>query len=350
MSNTPVTSKVGEPTALQDIDEKRARETGRLGEVARRYDFRLTPYVQSLLRGRPADDPLVRQFLPDERELHSISYETADPIGDIPFSPVKGVVHRYPDRVLLKVAHACPVYCRFCFRREMVGSHGEPLQGEALDAAIDYIRGRPEVWEVILTGGDPLVLSVRRLVDILTKLAAIEHVGILRIHSRVPIVDPQSIDEALTSALRQPIPVYLAIHVNHPDEITDTVVAAIRRLSDGGVAVVSQTVLLKGVNDDAAVLETLFRKLVTLRVRPYYLHHPDLAPGTSHFRVPIEVGQELMRKLRQTLSGLCLPTYVLDIPGGFGKVPIESQYAGEVSSSGIREIKDTRGMSHCYPE
>jgi lysine 2,3-aminomutase len=350
MSKKPFVSEIGEPTAMQDIDEKQAWATARLGEVARRYDFRLTPYVQSLLRGRPADDPLARQFLPDERELHSMSYEAADPIGDIPFSPVKGVVHRYPDRVLLKVAHACPVYCRFCFRREMVGSHGEPLRGEALDVAIDYVRGRPEVWEVILTGGDPLVLSVRRLADILTKLAAIEHVRVLRIHSRVPIVDPESIDEALTSALKQPIPVYLAIHVNHPDEITDAVVAAIRRLSDGGVVVVSQTVLLKDVNDDAVVLETLFRKLVTLRVRPYYLHHPDLAPGTSHFRVPIEVGQELMRKLRGTLSGLCLPTYVLDIPGGFGKVPIGPQYVGKISSSGIREIEDTRGMSHCYPE
>jgi lysine 2,3-aminomutase len=335
---------------MRDSDETSACRTGRLEEVARRYDFRLTPYLRSLLHGRPADDPLARQFLPDERELDSLSYESADPIGDIPFSPVTGVVHRCPDRVLLKVAHACPVYCRFCFRREMVGSHGEPLRGEALDAALDYIRGRPEVWEVILTGGDPLVLSVRRLADILTKLAAIDHVRVLRIHSRVPIVDPQSIDEALASALRQPVPLYLAVHVNHPDEITNPVVAALRRLSDGGVVIVSQTVLLRGVNDDATVLETLFRRLVTLRVRPYYLHHPDLAPGTSHFRVPIEVGQGLMRTLRAKLSGLCLPTYVLDLPGGFGKVPIGPEYAGETSPSGVRQIKDTRGMSHCYPE
>src|ERR1700694_5053058 len=140
MSKEPLIAEIGEPTAVQDIDGKRAWETSRLEEVARRYDFRLTPYIKTLLRGRPADDPLARQFLPDERELHSISYEAADPIGDIPFSPVKGVVHRYPDRVLLKVAHACPVYCRFCFRREMVGSNGEPLHGEGVDVAIDYIR------------------------------------------------------------------------------------------------------------------------------------------------------------------------------------------------------------------
>jgi len=320
-----------------------------LPEVTRRYDYRLTPYLQSLLRGRPAHDPLIRQFLPDDRELHALPHERADPIGDVPFSPVKGIVHRYPDRVLLKVAHACPVYCRFCFRREMVGRRGEPVQGAALDGAIDYVRSHPSVWEVILTGGDPLALSPRRLSDVLTRLAAIGHVRILRIHTRAPIVDPESIDDSLTSALKVKTPVYVALHINHPEELTDPVVAAIGRLLDTGTVLLSQTVLLQGVNDDATVLERLFRRLVTLKIRPYYLHHPDLAPGTSHFRVPIETGQALMRVLRQTMSGLCLPTYVLDIPGGFGKVPIGPEYLGARTSDG-REVKDSRGMSHCYPE
>jgi lysine 2,3-aminomutase len=320
-----------------------------LPEVTRRYDYRLTPYLQSLLHGRPAHDPLVRQFLPDSRELHALPHERADPIGDVPFSPVKGIVHRYPDRVLLKVAHACPVYCRFCFRREMVGSHGEPLQGDALDVAIDYVRSHPAVWEVILTGGDPLSLSPRRLTDVLTRLAAISHVRILRIHSRVPIVDPESIDMSLTRALNVATPIYIALHINHPQEITESVVAAIGRLLDTGALLLSQTVLLRGVNDDAAVLEQLFRRLVTLKVRPYYLHHPDLAPGTSHFRVSIETGQALVQALRQTTSGLCMPTYVLDIPGGFGKVPIGPEYLGTRTSDG-REVRDPRGMSHCYPE
>jgi lysine 2,3-aminomutase len=320
-----------------------------LPEVTRRYDYRLTPYLQSLLHGRPAHDPLVRQFLPDSRELHALPHERADPIGDVPFSPVKGIVHRYPDRVLLKVAHACPVYCRFCFRREMVGSHGEPLLGDALDGAIDYVRSHPAVWEVILTGGDPLSLSPRRLTDVLTRLAAISHVRILRIHSRVPIVDPESIDQSLTRALNVATPIYIALHVNHPQEITESVVAAIGRLLDTGALLLSQTVLLRGVNDDAGVLEQLFRRLVTLKVRPYYLHHPDLAPGTSHFRVSIETGQALVQALRQTTSGLCMPTYVLDIPGGFGKVPIGPEYLGTRTSDG-REVRDPRGMSHCYPE
>jgi lysine 2,3-aminomutase len=324
-------------------------EIRRLGEVTQRYDYRLTPYLQGLLRGRPAHDPLVRQFLPDDRELHALPHESADPIGDNSHSPVKGIVHRYPDRVLLKVAHACPVYCRFCFRREMVGRRGEPLQGAALDSAIDYVRSHPAVWEVILTGGDPLALSPRRLNDVLTRLAAISHVRILRIHSRVPIVDPESIDDSLASALKVTAPVYVALHINHPEEITAVVIAAIARLLDAGAILLSQTVLLRGVNDAAVVLEQLFRRLVTLKVRPYYLHHPDLAPGTSHFRVSIETGQALVHTLRQTMSGLCMPTYVLDIPGGFGKVPIGPEYLG-TRTLNSREVKDSRGISHCYPE
>ena len=318
--------------------------------VIDRYDYRMTPYLLQLLKGRSITDPLSLQFLPDERELSSLSYEVPDPIGDRPFSPVTAIVHRYPDRVLLKAAHSCPVYCRFCFRREMIGSNGDALSAGELDAAIDYIRARPEIVEVILTGGDPLSLSARRLGDILARLAAIPHVGVLRIHSRVPVVAPQSIDDARLRALEQASPVYLAIHANHPDEITDAVVAALRRLTQAGVVLLSQTVLLRGVNDNAAVLDALFRRLVRLKVRPYYLHHPDLAPGTSHFRVSIEVGQELMRQLRGRLSGLCLPTYVLDIPGGFGKVPVGPNYVTARSASGNREVIDNQGIRHSYPE
>jgi lysine 2,3-aminomutase len=335
---------------MSSIENERDVGIASLPAVTVRYDFRMTPYLGSLLRERPFDDPLALQFLPDERELHALSYETADPIGDIPHGPVKGIVHRYPDRVLLKVAHSCPVYCRFCFRREMIGSKGDALQGVELDAAIDYVREHREVWEVILTGGDPLSLSSRRLADILGRLASIDHVGVLRIHSRVPVVAPNSVDVTYVKALVQSKPVYLAVHVNHPEEVTEPVVAALRRLSESGVVLLSQTVLLKGVNDSAPVLDALFRKLVLLKVRPYYLHHPDLAPGTSHFRVPIEVGQELMRVLRGRLSGLCLPTYVLDIPGGFGKVPVGPAYVGNKIDSGSREILDNQGNPHRYPE
>jgi lysine 2,3-aminomutase len=318
--------------------------------VTDQYDFRMTPYLESLLQGRGPDDPLSLQFLPNERELHSLAHEMPDPIGDAAHSPVKGIVHRYPDRVLLKAAHSCPVYCRFCFRREMIGSKGDALSASELDAAIDYVRSHSQIWEVILTGGDPLSLSSRRLADILARLASVAHLGVIRIHSRVPVVAPHSIDESYAAALVQSVPVYLAIHVNHPDEITDAVVATLRRLSDRGLVLLAQTVLLKGVNDDATVLDTLFRRLVRLKVRPYYLHHPDLAPGTSHFRVSIEAGQELMRQLRGTLSGVCLPTYVLDIPGGFGKVPIGPAYVGGRAGPGGREIIDVQGIKRSYPE
>jgi lysine 2,3-aminomutase len=320
-----------------------------IAEVTDRYDYRMTPYLTSLLKGRPADDPLSLQFLPDARELDALPYETADPIGDRTHCPVEGIVHRYPDRVLLKVAHSCPVYCRFCFRREMVGRKGQALQGPELVAAIDYIRAHPEVWEVILTGGDPLTLSPRRLKNVLGDLAAIDSLGVLRIHTRVPVVAPEWIDEAMVAALKQQLPVYLAVHVNHADELTDQAAAALCRLSESGVVLLSQTVLLKGVNDSVAPLEALFRKLVKLKVRPYYLHHPDLAPGTSHFRVSIEAGQALIRNLRGRVSGLCLPTYVLDIPGGFGKVPVESFYVGR-RKAGMRQIRDSRGGVHRYPE
>jgi lysine 2,3-aminomutase len=336
--------------AAASHDQHGAAVSGEITAVTRQYDYRMTPYLKALLQGRAPDDPLSLQFMPDERELQALPYEASDPIGDVPFSPVKGIVHRYPDRVLLKVAHSCPVYCRFCFRREMVGSKGEPLQGVALDAAINYVRAHPAIKEVILTGGDPLSLSARRLGEVLANLASIPSLEFLRIHTRVPIVAPQSVDDACVAVLEQRLPVYLALHVNHPDELTNESTAAIQRLLRGGVTLLSQTVLLKGVNDDAAVLEALFRQLVRLKIRPYYLHHPDLAPGTSHFRVSLEAGQELMRVLRAGVSGLCLPTYVLDIPGGFGKVPIGPAYVGELTASGDREVRDAKGISHRYPE
>jgi len=318
--------------------------------ITSQYDFRLTPYLRELLRGRSAADPLASQFLPDARELDALPYENADPIGDKTFSPVKGIVHRYPNRVLLKILHSCPVYCRFCFRREMVGRRGEALNEAELGAAVEYVRGRSEIWEVILTGGEPLALSNRRLANILGSLSEIPHLSVLRIHSRVPTVNPDRIDAACARVLQQSLPVYLVAHVNHPEELTPSAKRALQVLADSGVVLLSHTVLLKGVNDDPKVLETLFRQLVRLKVRPYYLHHGDLAPGTSHFRVSIEKGQELMRVLRGRVSGLCQPTYVLDVPGGFGKVPIGPLYVGARDSCGARDVLDYQGNAHRYPE
>jgi lysine 2,3-aminomutase len=250
--------------------------------------------------------------------------------------------------VLLKLTHACPVYCRFCFRRETVGPGGpQALADSALDAALGYIAGNPAIWEVILTGGDPLVLSPRRVAEVTRRLSAIDSVKVLRWHTRVPAVDPGRVTEALAAALRSPAKaVYLALHANHPRELTPDARAACARLVDAGIVLVSQTVLLRGINDDAETLAALMRAFVEARVKPYYLHHPDPAPGTAHFRISVAEGQALMRALRGRLSGLAQPTYVLDIPGGYGKVPVGPGYLDPAG----RRVADPAGALHDYPE
>ena len=313
-----------------------------LQAVSGRYAVAITPEIARIIDRDDPNDPIARQFVPSAEELETMPDELADPIGDGVHSPVKGIVHRYPDRVLLKALHACPVYCRFCFRREQVGPGRDMLSETEIDAAIGYIRSNPEIWEVILTGGDPLMLSPRRLGRLLDALEAIPHVATLRIHSRVPIVEPARIGPALLAVLTRRKPLWIAIHANHPRELTDAAKAACKRLADAGAILLGQTVLLRGVNDDARVLESLFRAMVTERIKPYYLHHPDLAPGTSHFRLPIVEGQALMRSLRGRLSGLAQPTYVLDIPGGAGKVPIGPNM---VEPEGVR---DPAGRLHLY--
>jgi lysine 2,3-aminomutase len=317
--------------------------------VAARYAAALTPELAAAIDPADPHDPIRRQFVPDEAELHASPEELADPIGDGAHMPVNGIVHRYPDRVLLKPLHVCPVYCRFCFRREMVGPGGEMLTEAELAAALDYVRGRPEIFEVILTGGDPLMLSPRRLAKIVAALDAIPHVGVVRLHTRVPIADPTRITAKLVSALAaENTAIYAAIHCNHVRELTPSAESSIRRLAAAGVPLLGQTVLLKGVNDDASTLAALFRALVRLKVKPYYLHHADLARGTAHFRTTIAEGQALMRALRGRLSGLCQPSYVLDLPGGFGKVPIGPCYLREGADGGWI-VEDFEGRRHAYP-
>jgi lysine 2,3-aminomutase len=268
-------------------------------------------------------DPIARQFVPDPAELDVQPDEQSDPIGDGAHSPVEGLVHRFPDRVLLKLVNVCAVYCRFCFRREMIGP-GKPngLSCEALAAACGYIAAHREIWEVILSGGDPLVLSPRRLAVVMKRLRAIEHVKIVRVHTRVPAVDPARVTPALVRALKASgKATYVVLHANHARELTPAARAACARIIDAGVPMLAQSVLLKGVNDDAEALGALMRALVECRIKPYYLHHLDRAPGTAHFRTSIAHGQELMRELRARYSGLCQPTYVVDDPRQ-GKVPV----------------------------
>jgi lysine 2,3-aminomutase len=258
-------------------------------------------------------------------------------------------VHRYPDRVLLKPILVCPVYCRFCFRREQVGKGEGVLSPEALDRALDYIRAHPEIWEVIVTGGDPFLLSPRRVAAIVRALESVPHVQVIRFHTRVPIVEPRRVRPALVGALETQKAVYVVVHANHPRELTPHVREAVGRLVRAGIPVLSQSVLLRGVNDDPAVLQALFRGLVAMRVKPYYLHHPDLARGTGHFRLGIDEGRRLMGALRGRVSGLCQPTYVLDIPGGHGKVPIAESAALGADKAGHWTVRDMAGIEHPYP-
>ncbi len=337
----------------RDFAPRESLET--LAEVAARYAVALPPTLAVLIDRNDPHDPIARQFVPQSAELDSQPQELADPIGDDAHSPVEGIVHRYPDRVLLKLTHVCAVYCRFCFRREMVGpdkpnAKSNALSAAALAAALDYIRAHGEIWEVILTGGDPLVLSARRLRAVMKALGAIDHVKVVRIHTRVPIADPARVTPELVRALRiDGKATYVAIHVNHARELSAQARIAVARLADAGIPLLSQTVLIAGVNDSAQTLGDLMRALVECRIKPYYLHHGDLAPGTAHLRTGIAAGQELMRELHGRYSGLCQPTYVLDIPGGHGKSPVGPSYLEPRDDNGHYQVQDFNGRRHIYP-
>jgi lysine 2,3-aminomutase len=324
---------------------------GEIERVAARYAVALTSDIAERIDTSDPRDPLARQFLPDPAELEAGPEESVDPIGDEAHSPIEGIVHRYPDRVLLKPVHVCAVYCRFCFRREVVG-HGRALSPRALDAALDYIRAHREIWEVILSGGDPLVLTPRRLAAIVEALEAIAHVKVIRVHTRVPVVAPERVTAALVRALKaRDKATYVVLHANHARELSAPARAACARLVDAGIPMLSQSVLLRGVNDNAAALEELLRTLVECRIKPYYLHHGDLAPGTAHWRTSIQQGQSLMRALHGRVSGLCQPRYVLDIPGGHGKAPIGPNYLScrEGMDAAQYEVEDFKGRRHIYP-
>ncbi|TAL37815.1 MAG: lysine-2,3-aminomutase-like protein [Alphaproteobacteria bacterium] len=319
-----------------------------LAQVAERYAVSVTDAVMETIDSANPADPVARQYLPSAEELKTTPDELDDPIGDDVHSPVKGIVHRYPDRVLLKPVHVCAVYCRFCFRREKVGPGSEALSKEELQKAIAYIRNTKEIWEVILTGGDPFVLSPRRLRDIMDALNEIPHVQVIRFHTRVPVADPSRVTDELVQALHSEKAVYIVLHANHARELTVKVREATRKFIAAGIPLLSQSTLLRGVNDDAAVLEELFRALTAMKIKPYYLHHPDLAPGTSHFRLSIARGRGLVEKIWGRLSGIAQPSYVLDIPGGFGKVPAGGEWLQEDGEG--YAVTDYQGGKHRYKD
>ena len=312
-------------------------ERSTLDAVASQFATAIPPAFQALIE--QPDDPIGRQVIPDERELSTQPYETLDPIGDDALSPIKGIVHRYEDRALLKPLLICPLYCRFCFRREHVGPDGGLLNDEELELALDWVRTHPAIREIILTGGDPLMLAPRRLKHIVQSLSAIPHIETIRIHSRVPVADPVRITPELLDAMETDRAMWVVAHINHAREMTTEARTAIRSILARAIPVLSQSVLLRGVNDTEESLEALLRALVTARVKPYYLHHLDAAPGTSHFHVPVEEGRALLARLRGRVTGLAWPTYVLDIPGGKGKVPLGPDYLVTGEDGKVRSPK-----------
>ncbi|TIO33478.1 KamA family radical SAM protein [Mesorhizobium sp.] len=292
-------------------------------QAAAAHKVRVPKAYLDLIDWNDPNDPIRAQVIPSPDELITAEGELGDPIGDHAFSPVPRLTHRHADRVLLFPTYQCAVYCRFCFRKESLTSIGRGYTREALEPALAYIAQHNEIREVILTGGDPLSLPDKALAEIRARIEAIPHVRLLRIHTRVPVALPSRITPGLVAALQGRLMVTVVTHFNHPREITPDTETACRTMRQAGFVLLNQSVLLKGVNDKVEVLEELCRELIyRLGVKPYYLHHGDLAPGMAHRRTTIAEGQALAAELRRRLSGICNPTYVIDLPDGGGKVPL----------------------------
>ena len=327
-----------------------ADEFADIAAVAKDYDISITPDMARLIEEK--GDPIALQFVPDVREAVILPQEKNDAISDYPKSPLKALVHRYPNRVLLKPTNVCAVYCRFCFRRDMVGPDGDTITQQDMEDALVYIAARPEISEVIFSGGDPLMLSPKRIKAYLQTLDAIPHVRWVRFHSRIPVVAPARITDELLDAFTISKPVMLAIHTNHAREITPQVTEVLSRLTKAGVMLLGQSVLLRGINDNIEALAELMETLMQHRVKPYYLHHPNLVTtGTSHFRISFETGMALMNQLRERVSGVCVPQYTLEIPSGFIKVAITPHSVRPIANKpGHYILRDTSGREFEYSD
>jgi len=286
------------------------------------FNIRITPYYLSLIKYK--GDPIYKQVIPDIKELND-EYSLEDPLAEDSFAPVSNIVHRYPDRCLFLINHVCASYCRFCTRKRKVGDPNK-ISLKFIDEGIEYISAHPEIRDIILSGGDPLLLVDERLEYILQKLRRIQHVEILRIGTRVPCFLPQRITASLVKMLKKYHPLYMNVHFNHPDELTPLAVSALARLADAGIPLGNQTVLLKDVNDSPQVMKSLMQKLLKARVKPYYIYQADLVFGTAHFRTKVETGLKIIESLRGWTSGLAVPHFVIDAPGGGGKIPLLPEY------------------------
>ena len=315
-----------------------------VAEVSSHYPLRITPYYLKLIK--KAGAPLFRQAVPDRLELDD-PQGLVDPLGEEELSPVPNLVHKYPDRALFLVCSECAVYCRFCTRKRKVGRPEMVISDKTIAAGLDYLRATPTIREVLVSGGDPLLLTDNRLEDILKKLRAIQSIEVIRIGTRVPCTLPMRVTAELVAMLQQYHPLYINTHFNHPAEVTEEAAIACSLLADAGIPLGCQTVLLRGVNDSPEIIRDLMCRLLKIRVKPYYLFQADLTRGTGHFRTSIETGLAIMKSLVGSVSGMAVPTYALDAPGGRGKIPLTPDYITSLGDT--LEFVNYRNQPCSYP-
>ena len=334
--------------SLNSIMTLSENEIVAINNLSGRLPLKITPYFASLIYDSDFSNPLRRNVIPVVDELIQQSTEQDDPLCEKSFSPVKGIVHKYPDRVLFTVTQNCSNYCRYCTRSHSVGKL-DNLNKHDFENVFAYIASHKEVRDVLISGGDPLILTDETLDYILSNIRKISHVEFIRIGTRTPVVLPQRITDNLINTLRKYHPVFMSLHFSHPAEITDECAKACTKLADGGFPLGSQTVLLKGINDNIPVMKELMHKLLKIRVKPYYLYQCDLIPGSSHFRTTVKKGLEIIKGLRDYTSGYAVPTYVVDAPGGGGKIPLLPNYVVEHNDEKI-VLKNYKGTLCEYPE
>ena len=334
---------------MKEIIELTPEETEGIKHSKGRLALAVTPYFASLMDPINPNCPIRRQAIPRIEEIHLSKNEMVDPLGEDKHSPVPGLVHRYPDRVLLLVTDQCAVYCRYCTRRRLVGSHERSITQGNFEEVLKYLKSHRKVRDVLLSGGDPLLLENERLEEILGRLRALPHIELLRIGTRVPVTLPQRITGGLVRMLKKYHPLMISIHFTHPKEITETVRRACNELADGGIPLGSQTVLLKGINDKPYIMKKLVQELLKIRVRPYYIYQCDLAMGTEHFRTSVATGIQIIEKLRGHTTGYAVPTYVVDAPGGGGKIPLQPDYL-VTRGKGKIVLRNYEGKVFEYPE
>lgn len=341
-------NRITTASQLKDIFGIGADEQKQIDMCLERFRMSITPYYASLMNVNDPGCPIRQQCIPTKNELRKNPGELSDPLAEVEQSPVSNIVHRYPDRVLFLLTDKCAMYCRHCTRRRLVGKTDCSISEEAVVNALEYIRQNTAIRDVLLSGGDPLMLPEGKLENIISRLRKIPHVEIIRIGTRVPVVLPMKITHELLQMLRKYHPIWINTHFNHPKEITEESARACEMIVDAGIPLGNQNVLLKGVNDNAGILKELYTRLVKIRVRPYYLYQCDVAEGIGHFRTPVEQGIEIMRSLRGYISGYAVPTFVIDAPMGGGKIPINPEYLVSINSDQV-VMRNYKGEFYTYP-